>query len=71
METKANPDRVTELRYALDLMEEYSHLGLNDEAASKLREILLRQINNAQAALSDRPANPVRFPAERREKVPA
>jgi hypothetical protein len=30
MNTMLNPDLATELRYALDVMEEYSHLGLDD-----------------------------------------
>ena len=30
-------------------MEEYSHLGLDDEAARKLREIIVRQIDDARA----------------------
>ena len=59
-----NPDHVTELRYALDVMDEYSHLGLDSEAASKLRHILLRRIEEAEAAISYRPAAPVRFPIE-------
>jgi len=56
-----NPDLATELRYALDVMEEDSHLGLDDRYASKLREILLRRIEETEAALSVRPAHPVRF----------
>jgi hypothetical protein len=64
MYTTPNPDLVTELRYALDVMEEYSHLGLDSEAASKLRSILLRRIDEAEAAISCRPAAPVRFPIE-------
>jgi hypothetical protein len=59
-----NPDLVNELRYALDVMEEYSHLGLDDAAAGKLRNILLRRIEEAEAAVSVRPAAPVRFPAK-------
>jgi hypothetical protein len=59
--TVANP--VTELRYALEVMEEYSHLGLDDEAAGKLRTILVRRIREAEKKLSCRPAEPVRFPA--------
>ena len=54
-------DARTELRYALEVMEEYSHLGLDDEYAGKLREILLRRIEQAEAAASMEPANPVRF----------
>jgi hypothetical protein len=56
-----NADLVTELRFALDVMEEYCHLGLDNEAASKLRGILLRRIDEAEAAISCRPAAPVRF----------
>ncbi len=70
MFTQANPELVTELRYALEVMEEYSHLGLDNEAASKLRSILLRRINEAETALSCRPAAPVRFPIEG-EKISA
>ena len=65
-----NPDVVTELRFALDVMEEYSHLGLDDEAASKLRSILLRRIDEAEAAISCKPAAPVRYSRED-AKVPA
>lgn len=54
-------DAATELRYALDVMEEYSHLGLDDEYTEKLREILLRRIDEAEAEVSVEPANPVRF----------
>lgn len=69
MYATVNPDLATELRYALDVMEEYSHLGLDDEAASKLRDILQRRIRDAEAALSCRPVAPVRFPIS--EEVPA
>jgi hypothetical protein len=56
-------DTKSDLRYALDVMEEYSHLGLDDEYASKLREILARQIDNARAGLSNCPPASVRFSA--------
>lgn len=59
-----NPDLANELRYALDVMEEYSHLGLDDAAASKLRDILLRRIKDAENERSCRPAAPVRFPVD-------
>lgn len=62
MNATMNPDLATELRYALDVMEEYAHLGLDDEAAGKLRSILQRRIHEAEAALSCRPVAPVRFP---------
>lgn len=36
-----------DLRYALDVMEECCHLGLDDRFAEKLRDILVRHIRNA------------------------
>ena len=55
---------VADLRYALDVMEENSHLGLDNETASKVRNILVRQIEDARADLSSCPTNPVRFPVQ-------
>jgi hypothetical protein len=69
MNSRPNPELVTELRYALDVMEEYSHLGLDNEAAGRLRGILLRRIKDAETAVSGRPAAPVRFAVS--EKVSA
>lgn len=58
------PELANELRFALDVMEENSHLGLDDEAANKLRSILLRRIK--QAELTSRPAEPVRLTASQK-----
>ena len=58
------PELANELRYALDVMEENSHLGLDDEAANKLRKILIRRIKQAENDLCSRPAEPVRLPIE-------
>lgn len=63
MDTATRADAAIELRYALDVMEEYSHLGLDDEYTGKLRRILLRRIEEAEAALSIEPAQSVRFEA--------
>ena len=62
MYATTNPDLVNELRYALAVMEEYSHLGLDNEAAGKLRSILVRRINEAEAAA--RPTATVRCSVE-------
>jgi hypothetical protein len=62
MNTPENRPLAEELRFALDVMEEYSHLGLDDASASKIRRILLRRIDEAEVARSSRPAAPVRFP---------
>jgi hypothetical protein len=56
-------DPAVELRFALDVMEESSHLGLDDEYASRLRKILERRIAQAEDNVSFGPAQPIRFPA--------
>ena len=61
MDTITRSDAARELRYVLDVMEEYSHLGLDDEYAGKLREILVKRIAEAEEILSMEPAQPVRF----------
>ena len=53
------PELANELRYALDVLEETSHLRLDDEAANRLRNIPLRRIK--QAELTSRPTEPVRL----------
>jgi hypothetical protein len=61
------PELANELRYALDVMEENSHLGLDDESAKRLRNILLRRIKQAESSVSTRASEPASFPAE--EKI--
>ena len=61
MHTITRHDAATELRFALEVMDEYSHLGLDDEYAGKLRDILLRRIGEAEEAISVEAAHPVRF----------
>ena len=58
------PELANELRYALDVMEENSHLGLDDEAAMRLRNILLRRIKQAESSVSAPVAEPVRLSAQ-------
>jgi hypothetical protein len=57
MNDRPNPALAGELRYALDVMEERSHLGLDDEVASNLKGILLRRIADAEDSLKREPAN--------------
>ena len=63
MQTQPASAHASDLRYALDVLEEYSHLGLDDEYANKLREILERQLEETDPTVSCSPAQPVRFPA--------
>jgi hypothetical protein len=60
--TIQHSDAATDLHYALDVMEEYSHLGLDDDYTRKLRRILLRRIKEAEAGVSMEPTDPVRLP---------
>ncbi|MFZ2022010.1 MAG: hypothetical protein WBP71_11080 [Terracidiphilus sp.] len=39
------------LRFALNVMEERSHIGLDDEAAGTIRNVLLHQIIETETAL--------------------
>jgi len=45
-----NPGYADDLRFAIDVMDEYSHLGLDSEYASELRSLMLRQITRAENA---------------------
>jgi hypothetical protein len=57
LDTVSPVELVSDLRYALDVMEESSHLGLDDEHARLLRDILQRRIDEACAVLSVKPAD--------------
>ena len=49
MISDSNSTYAADLRFALDVMEEHSCLGLDREYASKLRSVMLRQIEQAEA----------------------
>jgi hypothetical protein len=55
MHDRPNPALLMELRYALNVLEECSHLGLDEEGASRIRRILLQQIAKTESALGTRP----------------
>jgi hypothetical protein len=63
MLTQPASNHVSDIRYALAVLEEYSHLGLDDEYANKLREILERQLEETDETTSCSTPQPVRFPA--------
>jgi hypothetical protein len=46
-----NSTYVDDLRFALEIMDEYSHLGLDSEHAAKLRSVMQHQIARAEEAL--------------------
>jgi hypothetical protein len=45
-----------DLRIALHVLEERSHLGLSEERASMVKSILLRQIAKTESAIAREPA---------------
>lgn len=47
---------IDDLRFALDVMEDHSHLGLNAERAAQLRTMMQRRISAAEVSL---PKNPI------------
>jgi hypothetical protein len=52
MHRRPSHELLAELRYALQVMEENSHLGLDDPAANKLKTILLRRIGKMEETLA-------------------
>ena len=54
-------DLLKELHFALNVMEENTHLGLNNRYADKLKTILLSRITETEAKLGNRPATVVSF----------
>jgi hypothetical protein len=55
MDDRPNPALLLELRYALNVLEECSHLGLNEKGASRIRRILLQQIAETESAVASQP----------------
>jgi hypothetical protein len=64
MDDRPDPALLTELRYALDVFEECSHLGLDEQGASRIRRILLRQIAKTERALACQSAPAAPFECE-------
>ena len=57
MDTKISPaDLASDYRYALAVLDESHHLGLDDEHARLLHDILSRRIDEARTAFSETPA---------------
>jgi hypothetical protein len=46
---------ISDLRFALEVMEDQSHLGLNAERAAKLRTLMRRRISAAEEVFSKGP----------------
>ena len=47
---------LSDLRFALDVMEERSHIGLDDEGAATMRRVLLSRIVEAEKAVGYPPS---------------
>jgi len=62
IETLSPADMTGDLRYALAVLDEYQHLGLDAEHAEKLRNILIRRIGETNESDSCCPAQPILWP---------
>jgi hypothetical protein len=51
MYRRAHAERLADLKYALRVMGEGSHLGMDDHTANRIRRILLRRIAKVENAL--------------------
>jgi len=47
---------IDDLRFAIDVMEDRSHLGLNPERAASLEALMVHRISEAENAIKPRPA---------------
>lgn len=47
---------LSDLRFALDVMEERSHIGLDDDRAATMRRVLLSRIVETEVALGNPPS---------------
>lgn len=65
----AHPEYATasDLRYILSVMEERSHLGLDNESAIKIRNVLGRRIADAENASVQRSTIPAALAVEEAE----
>ena len=61
LEIVSPQELASDFRYALDVMEESEHLGLDDEHARLLHGILQRRIDEASTAFSGTPARRARL----------
>jgi hypothetical protein len=50
------PSQIDNLQFALSVLQEHSGLGLDPEYLSKIRSVILQQIEERKAALYRRPA---------------
>jgi len=62
--TISQTELASDFRYALEVMEESDHMGLDGEHARLLHGILQRRIDEACQSLSVNPVQPVRIPIE-------
>jgi hypothetical protein len=61
MDNRSDYALVSDLQYALVVMEEYSYLGLDEEFARKLKNVLLRRIAETESELATHPVAPAEF----------
>jgi len=50
------PSQIDDLRFALEVLQERSNLGLDSVYASKIQSVILQQIERGEATLNRRPS---------------
>ena len=58
-----SPNVVEDLRFALDVLQASSHLGLDSEYTAKLRLVILQQIRRRESRVNDLPVE-IPIPSE-------
>jgi hypothetical protein len=62
---------IADLRFALEVMEDRSHLGLSAERAAKLRTLMQLRISAAEKALGKNPVSSTPMATARQEIISA
>jgi len=65
------PSLIDDYRFALQVLQERSNLGLDSEYASKIRSVILEQIERGEAALNRHHPSVARVSRPQQEKVTA
>ena len=64
----SSPSYSADLRFALNVLDEESHLGLDSEYALQLQTVILKQIEQAEEVRKRRPVSEIRV-APKKETV--
>jgi hypothetical protein len=71
MFTETSAAFIKDLRFALEVMEDRSHLGLDPERATKLRDLMQRRISAAEETFTKLPEKIAPTATTRKQSIPA